>query len=238
MFHIAQIIIGIMLAAGASWRLVSAYLTQKERERVRARSLADIVRMAMPDAIDQMTPAAGVNTFRGKIEGQNVQVQVIVDTLATRKLPSLWLSVTIVEPVHIPGIFDLVMRPNSALSFSNFDLRPNALPVPADFPEQASIRSDVEAAALPMSVIANHIQLMADPHAKELLISPHGVRYVWLVKEADRARYGVFRQADFGDALPGAQLILTLAQKAMDLRAAINAETDQMANTTVQSETM
>jgi hypothetical protein len=33
---------------------------------------------------------------------------------------------------------------------------------------------------------------------KELLISPRGLRLVLQMAEADRARYGVFRQADFG----------------------------------------
>lgn len=235
MFQFAQIILGIVLAAGASWRLVSVYLTQKERQRQQSQALANVVRMAMPDAIDQMTPAVGVTTFRGKIEGQNVQVQVIVDTLATRKLPSLWLSLTVMEPVKINGIFDLVMRPNSALSFSNFDLRPNVLRLPTGFPENAVIRSDVEADQLPLSGIANHVHLMADARAKELLISPQGVRFVWLVTEADRARYGVFRQADFGDVLPSPQLILTLAQKAMALRSDLNHRIDVPENAKLKS---
>jgi len=191
--------------------------------------------MAMPDALDQMTPTIGVNTFRGKIDGRNVQIQLIVDTLATRKLPSLWLSVTVMEPVHVAGVFDLVMRPNSVLSFSNFDLRPNVLRVPSYFPEQASVRSDVEVEQLPIDVIADHVRIMDDPQAKEMLISPHGVRFVWLVKEADRARYGVFRQADFGDTLPSPQLILTLVHKAMNLQMAMNALTDMRENTALTS---
>ena len=45
-----------------------------------------------------------------------------------------------------------------------------------------------------------HLSLFADGRAKELLVTPNGVRFVWLLAEADRARYGVFRQAEFGDA--------------------------------------
>ena len=235
MFQFAQIILGILLAAGAIWRLVTSYLQQKERQTAHAQALADVVRMAMPDAIDQMAATVGVTTFRGKIDGTNVQVHMIVDTLATRKLPSWWLSVTVIEPVQIDGIFDLVMRPNSVLSFSNFDLRPNALPVPAWFPEQAAIRSDVDAENLPMDLISGHVEIMADPRAKEMLVSPKGVRLVWLLAEADRARYGVFRQADFGDVLPSPLLILTLAREAMELRSTINGQSSHAVNTKLSS---
>ncbi len=38
----------------------------------------------------------------------------------------------------------------------------------------------------------------SDPRAKELLITENGLRIVWLLAEAERARYGVFRQAEFG----------------------------------------
>lgn len=224
MIWIAQLTIGILLAAGLSWRLVFSYRRQKQRSQMQAHELLDVVRMAMPNAIDQMSVAVGVNSFSGTIDGHRFQIQTIVDTLATRKLPSWWLSVTLVEPVNIGGTFDMMMRANSAVSFSNFDLRPNSVVVPAGFPQEAGIRSDVDAEVLPVETIGKHMGMMFDPRAKELLVSPNGARVVWLMAEADRARYGVFRQADFGDVMPKAELILTLAQKLVELRAALNVD--------------
>ena len=62
------------------------------------------------------------------------------------------------------------------------------------------MRTDRKGVRFPLDIIAGHLDIFADGRAKELLITPNGVRIVWLLAEADRARYGVFRQAEFGDA--------------------------------------
>ena len=54
------------------------------------------------------------------------------------------------------------------------------------------------------------------------MITANGVRLVWLVAEADRARYGVFRQAAFTGAKLDPGLIEGLLSEASVLRASIN----------------
>ena len=94
----------------------------------------------------------------------------------------------------------MMMRPGSPTTFSNFDHLDHTLPKAAGFPAEAVVRTDRKGVRFPSEIIAGHLDVFADGRAKELLITPNGVRIVWLLAEADRARYGVFRQAEFGDA--------------------------------------
>lgn len=180
------------------------------------------VAAVVEDVRNVSSGTAGVTTFAGTWRGQSVQVRTIVDTLATRKLPTLWLSATVAGPTRIPARFDMMMRPASATTFSNFDHLQHTLPTPAGYPEGAVIRSDKAGVPLPLRLIGQHLDVFEDGRAKELLITENGVRLVWVLAEADRARYGVFRQADFSGARLDPQLLEALLEQASELRAAIN----------------
>ncbi|CDX61393.1 conserved exported hypothetical protein [Mesorhizobium plurifarium] len=216
-----------VLLAGAIASAVAghiAWLARAGRNRAKAALAADMasVRSIVADAADISDGTAGVVTWAGSWNGQRVQLRTIVDTLATRKLPTRWLSVSITEPVAVPGVFDMMMRPNSATTFSNFDHLAHTLPKVLGFPADAVLKTDRKGVAFPQDLIATHTDIFAESRAKELLITPKGVRIVWLLAEAERARYGVFRQAAFGDAGIDPALIKRLLEAASTLRQAIN----------------
>lgn len=132
----------------------------------------------------------------GRYRGRMFDLQVVADTLATRKLPTLWLLVSLPEPMPVAATWDLMQRPTGIESFSHFARLPFQQPLPAGMPDTAALRSD---AALPMpEPVRSQLDLFDDPRAKELLISPRGLRLVWLVEEADRGRYLIFRDAEMG----------------------------------------
>ncbi len=142
------------LLAGAVLLALAFHLRHLvRRSRARAAEAATAERASIlavvADARDVPSGTAGVTTFAGSWNGQHVQIRTIVDTLATRKLPALWLSVTIAEKVRVPAIFDLMMRPGSATTFSNFDHLPHTLPTPTDYPEGAVIRTNGNAERQP-----------------------------------------------------------------------------------------
>ena len=201
-----------------------AWLAYGNRNKAMRAHQADAAAVAtiVPDAAEIANGAAGVVTWAGSWNGERVQVRTIVDTLATRKLPTRWLSVSITERVHVPGIFDMMVRPGSATTFSNFDHLPYTLPPFPGLPGEAVMRTDRQGVRFPQEVIAGHLGIFAAGRAKELLITPNGVRIVWLLAEADRARYGVFRQAEFGDAGLDPALIERLLRETTALRTAIN----------------
>jgi hypothetical protein len=180
------------------------------------------VRSVIADAANVSEGTAGIVTWAGSWNGRRVQLRTIVDTLAIRKLPARWLSVSITEKVAVPGTFDMMMRPGSATTFSNFDHLDHTLAKTAKFPSEAVVRTDRKGVRFPVDIIADHLDLFADGRAKELLITPNGVRIVWLLAEAERARYGVFRQAEFGTVALDPVLIETLLASASALRDAIN----------------
>jgi len=208
-----------------------AWLARASRNRAKAALAAEVasIRTVIADAVDISDGTVGVVTWVGSWNERRVQVRTIVDTLATRKLPTRWLAVSITEPVAVPGVFDMMMRPNSATTFSNFDHLAYTLPKALGFPADAVLKTDRKGVAFPQDLIASHMEIFAEGRAKELLITPKGVRIVWLLAEAGRARYGVFRQAAFGDANIDPALIERLLEAASGLRGAINQRERQAA---------
>ncbi|MFC3321886.1 hypothetical protein [Mesorhizobium cantuariense] len=189
----------------------------------------DRIRTVIADAANVSDGTAGVITWEGSWSGLRVQLRTIVDTLATRKLPARWLSISITEPVAVPGTFDMMMRPGSPTTFSNFDHLDHTLPKSSAFPTEAVLRTDRRGVHFPLETIAGHLGIFSEGRAKELLITPKGVRIVWLLAEAERARYGVFRQAEFGDATLDPALIERLLVSVSALRDAINKSERQAA---------
>ncbi|ESX83057.1 hypothetical protein NKI50_05975 [Mesorhizobium sp. M0563] len=187
------------------------------------------LREIIPDVANVSDGTAGVVTFAGSWNGRRVQVRTIVDTLAIRKLPARWLSVSINEKVAVPGTFDMMMRPGSPTTFSNFDHLDHTLPKAAEFPAEAVLRSDRKGVRFPDAIITDHLDVFVEGRAKELLITPNGVRIVWLLAEAERARYGVFRQAEFGTVRLDPALVERLLSSASALRDAINQSERQAA---------
>ncbi|WP_164873888.1 MULTISPECIES: hypothetical protein [unclassified Mesorhizobium] len=222
------------LLAGAIVLAIVLHLAWQARASRNRASMAlaveqDRIRTAIADAANVSDGTAGVITWEGSWNSKRVQVRTIVDTLATRKLPARWLSVSITEPVAVPGTFDMMMRPGSPTTFSNFDHLDHTLPKSSAFPAEAVLRTDRRGVHFPLETIAGHLGIFSEGRAKELLITPKGVRIVWLLAEAERARYGVFRQAEFGDATLDPALIERLLVSVSALRDAINKSERQAA---------
>lgn len=213
-------ILGIAVAALLAfrfWRYV-----QGRRERAAAtpgQLFGEIVpllehpRLAAGEAI-------GTWQVTGAYRGHAFQLKAVTDTLAVRKLPSLWLMVTLPSPQPVSATFDLMMRPQGPSTFSNFDFLDHTLPTPPGFPEDAVIRSDQTAAAFPADAVRREMASFQALRGKEVLVSPKGLRIVLQAGEADRARYGVFREADFGDrriparhAREAMDMLLTISEK-------------------------
>jgi hypothetical protein len=218
-----QTILGLILAAALAyffWRHIQN--RKSAGSNLPAQLFADILPLLEnPD----LKPGEAIGTWQvtGSYRGKTFQLKAITDTLAVRKLPSLWLMVTLPGPQPIAATIDLMMRPQGPTTFSNFDFLQHTLRTPQGFPEETVIRSDRPDAIIPQDALRPHLQWLQGNRGKELLLSPKGLRIVLQAAEADRARYGVFREANFGDRAISA----TLAQKAMDTLLAISDELRQ-----------
>jgi hypothetical protein len=214
------------VAAAALAVLVTVHLVLRWRRAQRKRAGAAehfyaAVRGMFEAARLEDTGAVGLPRLCGRFAQYHVQVQPVVDTLALRRLPVLWLLVTLQDALPLRARLDLMMRSAGPTTFSNFDLLPVTLPTPAGFPDHAMLRTDDRAHVIATEVLRPHVGLFADPRAKELLLTPNGVRIVWMLAEADRARYGVFRQADFGDVSLQPELLRALLARLIAVRTSI-----------------
>lgn len=147
--------------------------------------------------------AVGVYQLMGSYQGEPVAVKAIVDLLMVRKLPSLWLMVTLPSDIKVPGTLDIMLRPAGQTSFSKFDFLPITLTRPASFPETAIVRADTARMQSYLDILPLE-KFFYIPRLKEVLITSKGLRIVTLLAEGDRVRYGVFRQAEFGNAVADA----------------------------------
>ena len=140
----------------------------------------------------------GFARLSGHYRGQMFDVQVVPDSLNLRKLPCLWLLVTLAERLPVAGIYDAMMRATGTETFSKFGDLPDLIATPAGFPEGCTIRTDGPAGWPGAAVIGRYMAGMDKARLKEVVLAPTGLRVVWLAQEADRGRYLLFRDAELG----------------------------------------
>ena len=144
-------------------------------------------------------------TLAGSYRGHRVRLEPIVDHMAVRKLPSLWLKVTVIGALPIAGTVDFLARPQNTEFYSPSEQLPLTLKVPAGWPQHALLRTDITDRIPPIDVLTPHIGIFDDPKTKELVVTPRGARIVYQASQGERAYYMVLRQPEFQEArLPSA----------------------------------
>ena len=191
-------VLGVVAIAALGARLVQNFQKTRARKKTNIEALFSDVPNVIEEPVFEHQDYQGYPRLSGRYGGFPVQINPVADTLAIRRLPALWLLVTVQDRLPVKARFDMMMRPAGPTTFSNFDLLPRTLEHPEGFPEHAVIRTDDPHEVLPAHLVMPHLSLFFGPRAKELLITENGLRMVWLLAEADRARYGIFRQAEFG----------------------------------------
>jgi hypothetical protein len=214
-------VLGVIIVAALGWKLARNCRLEIERRAARRDALfAGAMGIIDGARLEQQGPHE-LPRMVGTYKGFPVQVKPVVDTLPTRRLPALWLLVTLQSPLPVTGRFDMMMRPAGPTTFSNFDLLPHTLEHPPGFPEQAVIRTDNADGVFPADVVRPFIGAFFGARAKELLITGNGVRMVWLLAEAERARYGIFRQAEFGDVVIDPAVLRGILDSLLDIHQAV-----------------
>lgn len=142
---------------------------------------------------------AGFPVLTGRFRGHPAELRLVADTIQMRKLPILWLLVTLGRPLPVPGTLDLMVRATNADFYSPHSELPDAILLPGGWPETLSIRSDSAAdMAGPLGRLELSVdRLRADDRAKEILVTPRGVRLVWRASESERGHYLLTRQPKF-----------------------------------------
>jgi hypothetical protein len=153
----------------------------------------------------------------GVYRGHRIRLEPVVDHMAVRKLPSLWLKVSLFGALPVAGTIDFLMRPQNTEFYSPSAGLPISLRIPASWPQHALLRTDIEDRSLPVEMLTPHMQIFDDEKTKELVVTPRGVRIVYQASQGERAYYMVLRQPEFGEA----RLPVALARRLLEQAIAV-----------------
>ncbi len=161
-------------------------------------------------------------TLQGRYRGLEVRLEPVLDTLAWRKLPSLWLKATLLAPNAVTGVLDLLVRPQGVEFFSPAAELPHRVPVPENWSQHAILCTDDIARMPQLQTLEEYAALFGDPRMKELLVTPRGTRLVRQLWQAERAEYLVLRQAKFVNTCAEPQVVESLLEALIGISACLN----------------
>ena len=145
---------------------------------------------------------SGFPKIEGKLKGRTYRVALIPDTLTFRRLPQLWLDVTLKRDMPaVRGSVAILVRPSGADYYSLTDRLRDQLQPPWNFPENCLIKGQGAASQLTLDRIAPEVAtLLRDPKIKEVVVSPRGVRIVRQFAQGSRGHHLILRQSVFEGA--------------------------------------
>jgi hypothetical protein len=210
------LLLGIALAGLLGWLF---WRDQRRASAWRSRLLDPAAPLI--DGCQRRLDALGFPVLRGRFAGHEVEAGLIADTVAVRRLPSLWLAVTLKTP--LPGLctIDVLARARNTEFYSPAEDLPQRLTPPPDWPQHVQIKSDAAGADLDL-ITREAVEFFAQPHAKELLVTPRGVRLVYQLDQGRRGDYLMLRAARFDTNGVQPELARQLMARAATLHASVS----------------
>jgi hypothetical protein len=210
-----------ILALVALIALPSLYIRDARRQRrQRAALFSQCLELFQSYRVTQS--GSDFPTLEGTYRGFPVRLEPVLDTLAWRKIPSLWLKVTVLAPNPGMGVLDFLVRPQGVEFYSPSAELPQQVRVPDGWPQHAILCTDDIVRMPALHLIERHIALFDDPHMKELLITGKGTRLVRQLWQAERAEYLVLRQAKFANVRAEVALVESLLNAVIGISASLN----------------
>lgn len=208
-----EILAAVLLAVAA---LVWVYRRDRRRFEAERAMLFDDLRGLLTDSELTREPL-NYPKLRGIYRGHKVTIDAVLDNLAVRKVPSLWLRVTVLADIPHAGSCDILARAHNVEFYAPSNSFDHALPLPADWPQHLTIKCDDPDNVPPQSILGQHITAFEDERVKELLVTPKGVRLVRQGAQASRAEYLVLRQSLFGPVVIPRAMVTDLLDRALAL---------------------
>jgi hypothetical protein len=155
----------------------------------------------------------------GHFQSQKFTLEAFPDTIGYRKIPSLWMEVTLATKLPVNGTVDILARAQNIEFFSpsyELDVAP---PVPASWPQPMQFRANTENHGLDIPRIEMNVaKLFSDNRIKELLITERGLRVIYQLSQAEKSRYFVFRMAEFEEMTVNPDFLRELMNDMLALR--------------------
>ncbi len=201
--------LGLAVCAGLLALVWSYRDASRARLALRLAKVAELERVLEQPRLEHR--AVDFPVVTGRWRGMDARIELHTDAIVMRKLPALWLLVTLKTPLKIDGAIAVMKRPLNTEYWSPFDRLSDRLDRPGHWPEHTNIRCQGADGPRLISVLEKHLDLLADAKGKEILITAKGVRLAWLAEEGDRSSYLIGRQVAFStEPVPGelAELML------------------------------
>ena len=195
--------------------MVAEQLRQHRRLKVEQAGLLDQVAGVLEDERPERD-ATGLPALRGRHDGHEARLDLIIDALALRKLPRLFLRSAIHRPLPVSApVFAVRMTSGSGMVESDPRLS-RGVPTPAAWPDDVLLRT-IEDGPVPLPAALHGLgHLFDDPRTASVTVSPRGVRVSWEAARGDVAAWRVSRGARFGTPVSA-----ELARELLDTTAAV-----------------
>jgi hypothetical protein len=211
----------ILLAFGAAAATGGVALREHRSLRAQRRHLLDGCR----DVIKDAEISHGGDSYpwmRGHYGAHPIRVELIPDTMTIRRLPQLWLSLTLLDRLPIKNGFAVLVRPSGYDFYSLTERFTHWVSPPASFPWEVLIRgSDSRCGTLVQRLAKPIAKILSDPRVKEVAVTALGLRIVWQAGEGRRGEHLLLRQAMFDNANVAAEDLAALLNALDGLRTQI-----------------
>jgi hypothetical protein len=192
---LVTVVVGIAVVVG-----LAAIQTRHRRRvgRERRAVLAPVEGLVTEVTVTQ--DGIGYPSLRGRWNGHWVKLELVVDTLAMRQLPTLWMLVSVLRPLPVRTPIDITLRPRSSDIVSAGTAFAYEHAPPPGWPEDLRVTTP-EPALPPLEVLDESVELLEQPTTKGLLIAPGGVRIVHALASGAVGQYRVVRRPKFAFAV-------------------------------------
>ena len=151
-----------------------------------------------------------------------MRLEPVIDDMAWRKVPVLYVKVTVLKPNPYRAILDLLIRPGGVEVYSPSDELHYHVPLPEGWPENALLCSDDPSSLPPLDLITPHIGIFNDIYMKELVATSRGVRLTRMVWQARRLHYAVVREVKFEELYLEPSIAKTLLDSTISIADALS----------------
>ncbi|MCC0807242.1 hypothetical protein FPV16_13530 [Methylobacterium sp. W2] len=159
----------------------------------------------------------GFGSLAGRFLDMPVEVRVIPEALAFRRLPQLWVSVSVHHATGVRGTIDVLRRVVGVEFYAPADNLPARYDVPEGWPGETLVRGSPGAEPLLVRASGAIASILTEPRVKEVLLTPRGIRIVSQLCQGDRGAYLLLRENRFPVTQIGPEQLRPLLAQATGL---------------------
>jgi len=216
----------LALGAGLAGIATIAVLARRERSARTARQsqLFDACR----GLFETSRVAAGPDGFPrldAVLAGRPVRLVAIPDTLTLKRLPQLWLAVSVKGELPVTADLALLARANGAEFFAITQRLRVRLDLTAPLTGELLARGSHADAQAVLDRLATPLSMIfADPKVKEVAVTRQGLRLCYQASEGKRGEHLLLRQSAFPDGAMDPARVLAIVDQLLGLDAALRPE--------------